>query len=374
MPSAQLTSQSQLQSQPQSQTSSSSSSASPVGLFSEPSSSSTEQATSDQASTGPSWSTQAAEPQAPTPSLCSDDGPEKEDDHDQPPSTPPPIGPSRSMFRFRGTGIPVTPSEHSRSLILDKSLLLKPQDRQQEQGPEQEQDTPQHIDHHADYEDSFIPIHPVTPEDPTGTQLESTVFRKRIPVSPLPAKSPRKPHPPNRRRSTPHPKKLLLTEDHEGEELPPALSFSTPPIAISTPGPVTHPPPESTLDTPNIFNDSRPLRQARHPPSRIPVPSSRRHASSTQPSDASKPQSTRRLTLGEELWIAAQSDGLNPENEDEVEDDLYVGTGTRSKNRGFLAHGGAGGNAVFMGTGYVEGAEEEREEQPNNPRSLIDEN
>lgn len=38
-----------------------------------------------------------------------------------------------------------------------------------------------------------------------------------------------------------------------------------------------------------------------------------------------------------------------------------MGFGTRSKKLGFLAHGGAGGAPVFMGVGYVEGAEEDSE-------------
>lgn len=49
------------------------------------------------------------------------------------------------------------------------------------------------------------------------------------------------------------------------------------------------------------------------------------------------------------------------EDEDE-ESGVLVGVGTRSKRLGFLAHGGAGGAPVFMGVGYVDGAEEEREE------------
>lgn len=376
MPAVQLTSQIQVQTQ----SSSSGSSASPVGLFSEPSSSSTEPATSDQGPSAPSWPTQTTEPEAPTPSLCSDNDPERDDEHDQPPSTPPPMFPSRNMYRFRGTGIPVSPSERSRSSIQNKSLFLRVQERKQErehehehepeQGQAQVQETPQHVDQHADYEDSFVPIHPVTPEDPTKTNSESTIFeKKRLPVSPLPNKSPRKPHPPGRRRSTPHPKKLLLPPDHhEDQEPPPVLTFATPPVAISTPAPAAQAPPKPSSDTPDVFNESRAPRP-RPPPSRIPVPSTRLRTTSYKLPSAPKAQPRRRLTLGEELWIAQQSDELNGDNEDEPDDGLYVGTGMRSRNQSFLAHGGAGGTPVIMETGYVEG--EEKEGSPEAHQDLI---
>lgn len=64
------------------------------------------------------------------------------------------------------------------------------------------------------------------------------------------------------------------------------------------------------------------------------------------------------MTLGEELWIAQQSDEVEAEDEDPTEDDLYVGTGRRNKKRGFLAYGGAGGKPIFMGVGNVERVEE----------------
>ncbi len=84
-------------------------------------------------------------------------------------------------------------------------------------------------------------------------------------------------------------------------------------------------------------------------------------ASQSRASSVSR-TSQRRLTLDEELWEAdkrsslAQADG---DEEDNLESEIFVGVGTRSKTQGFLAHGGAGGPPVFMGVGYVEGAEEE---------------
>jgi hypothetical protein len=68
------------------------------------------------------------------------------------------------------------------------------------------------------------------------------------------------------------------------------------------------------------------------------------------------------LTLGEELWIAQQSDEID--GEDDLEEGLYTSTGTRSKTQGFLAHGGAGGTPVVMGMISVEGAGEEKQASP----------
>lgn len=45
-----------------------------------------------------------------------------------------------------------------------------------------------------------------------------------------------------------------------------------------------------------------------------------------------------------------------------LDDGVLMGFGTMSKQRGFLAHGGAGGTPVFMGLGYVEGAEDPADE------------
>jgi len=48
---------------------------------------------------------------------------------------------------------------------------------------------------------------------------------------------------------------------------------------------------------------------------------------------------------------------------DDFNSDVLVGLGTRSKRRGFLAGGGAGGIPVFMGAGYVDGAIDDGDEQ-----------
>jgi hypothetical protein len=63
-------------------------------------------------------------------------------------------------------------------------------------------------------------------------------------------------------------------------------------------------------------------------------------------------------------------DGTASDDDDlGLDSGVFTGAGTKSKRRGFLAHGGAGGAPVFMGVGYVEGAidddEEEREKSPS---------
>ena len=65
---------------------------------------------------------------------------------------------------------------------------------------------------------------------------------------------------------------------------------------------------------------------------------------------------SRRRTLDEEIRIA-EDDGL-------FDSGVLVGVGTRSKKRGFLKGGGAAGTPVHMGVGYVIGAEESEDGEP----------
>jgi hypothetical protein len=58
----------------------------------------------------------------------------------------------------------------------------------------------------------------------------------------------------------------------------------------------------------------------------------------------------RRQTLDEEIRIA--------EGEGHMDSGIFVAVGSRSKKKGFLAGGGAAGAPIFMGVGYVEGAED----------------
>ena len=72
----------------------------------------------------------------------------------------------------------------------------------------------------------------------------------------------------------------------------------------------------------------------------------------------------RRRTLDEEIRIA-EDDGL-------LDDGILVGSGTRSKKRGFLKGGGAAGAPVHMGVGYVIDAEGSEDEQPTVKKTVGD--
>jgi hypothetical protein len=77
-------------------------------------------------------------------------------------------------------------------------------------------------------------------------------------------------------------------------------------------------------------------------------PSSRRRKASSGKSSTIR--KARRPTLDEEIRIA--------EEDGQMDSGVFVGVGSRSKKKGFLAGGGAAGAPVFMGVGYVEEAEE----------------
>lgn len=86
-------------------------------------------------------------------------------------------------------------------------------------------------------------------------------------------------------------------------------------------------------------------------------------STSSQESDpgpvSTSAHSRRRRTLDEELQRAG--DHLW-ESADELESGTLTGVGVKDHRGGFLARGGGGGSPVFMGVGYVQGAEEiERE-------------
>jgi len=101
--------------------------------------------------------------------------------------------------------------------------------------------------------------------------------------------------------------------------------------------------------------------------------SSRRSSQSRQRSTS---VSSRRLTLDEELrtatpyrhrdGTASDEDGLG------LDSGIFMGVGGKSKRRGFLAHGGAGGSPVFMGVGYVQDAVDDAVEEHEKSPSLRD--
>jgi hypothetical protein len=165
----------------------------------------------------------------------------------------------------------------------------------------------------------------------------SDIFRKRPPMSPLPVSTPTRVRAPARakgrksiptpertkRGATPKPKSImLLDEDDDGDDEDEPDELALPPK----------------------------LKWQREAQPRI-----------AEKSTAANSKGKRRLTLDEELARARSSDRLV---ELGLESGELFGTGTGSKRRGFLAGGGAGGAPVFMGAGYVRGAEENGLSQP----------
>jgi hypothetical protein len=70
---------------------------------------------------------------------------------------------------------------------------------------------------------------------------------------------------------------------------------------------------------------------------------------------SSKPEWDLNPAIMEDLSFRS----LFPNSDDEdLESNVYTGSGTRSKTAGFLKGGGAGGRAVWAGAGTVEGADE----------------
>ncbi|KAJ6448879.1 hypothetical protein C8R45DRAFT_1045491 [Mycena sanguinolenta] len=299
-----------------------------------------------------------------TPSLCSDKG--LDDSDERLPSTPP-------------------AAAHPDPLMPVRKLFVPP--------PRTERET---IDVDVDMDGHNNSAIAVTPPPPTrapggSRRPPSDVFDKRPPSSPMPTEpSPRKPRPPARIPRAPPPRPHPPDDEEEDE-----LSMSFGAYAARELSPGDRPPPSKGKAKAGSLaaNGKPPKSRERAPPPRSQsplqlVPPSRREKererASTAPSTASTSsrgaatgrtaKNRRRQTLDEELRSAAaelsrtrsrssQRDWDREESDNELDADLengmFVGVGTRPKNRGFLAHGGAGGEPIFMGVGYVEGVEDE---------------
>lgn len=262
---------------------------------------------------------------APTPSLCSDNDVDREEasPEEQLLSTPP-IGPSRAFYRFRGNGIPVEEADGSHK-VPDVVMSNSAQEDQEDEAS------------------SFIRVKPLRPRP--------NIFDKRPPSSPFPDKSPRRPKPPGRvSRVVEKPPPSDRTDEGSDDEDPLSLSFSSPDDLMYPRHPKLHK---------EAVSAESGSQQSTYPPRTASPSVSSHHSSSSQ----HKSQSSRQLTLEEEIRNAVHY-SRDGEDEEVFESGVFVGVGTRSKRRGFLAHGGAGGLPVFMGVGYVEDAEEEVEDDP----------
>ncbi|KAJ3992611.1 hypothetical protein F5050DRAFT_892571 [Lentinula boryana] len=249
---------------------------------------------------------------AETPSLCSDNDaehPRHAVDSSTPPSTPPP----GASTRF------TTPPKYVAEVI-DLEVDLVDKDDEREDGPSVAAGT------HWKQSRRRSSPHP------------SAYLAKRIPASPLPNLSPKRPKPPaSLKRGTSagrvvlHPRpptSLRFSPDNQGDEEEDPLSL------------------RFNKDEDIVASTSSGLPQHRH----------------------------RRSTLDEELRAAnkasliAETEGEY--SEDELGNALFIGTGNRSKKLGFLAHGGAGGPPVWMCEGYVLGAGCAEEEEGPKDRSF----
>lgn len=256
---------------------------------------------------------------APTPSLCSDNEIDRDatSPEDQPPSTPPinvSIGPSRAFFRFKGNGIPVEPEKLHRST--STSLSKKP----------------------SSHFDRETPL--AGPESNQLENAEKNIFNKRLPTSPLPKQPARKTRPPSRSvqrpiplQLTPHPRNAFNSDEEDR-----LLLSSSPPEDKAKALSKRHRSSSSSTKT-----------------MKVPSHNSRQSSKNNQIYE--------HLTLDEEIRNATSSSSPGPADDvyaerDGTEAPFYIGTGTRSKNRGFLKGGGAGGTPVFMGVGYVEGVDD----------------
>ncbi|KAJ7914882.1 hypothetical protein B0H13DRAFT_2001497 [Mycena leptocephala] len=269
-----------------------------------------------------------------TPSLCSDKGREDDDDSDERlPSTPPAAAPASNPY------MPV------------RKLFVPP--------PRKEKEI---IDVDMDGRGHNTP--PSPPRALAGSRRPphstTDVFAKRPPSSPMPADSPRKPRPPPRTPRAPPAPPPPEDQDEEEDEL--SLSFDTQDAPDLSPG--DRPPPSKGKSKAVVSANGKPKTRAHAPPHLVPT-RREKERTSVVPSTAStssrgtatgRPKNRRRQTLDEEMRSAAlersrsrsYSRSSQQDREREAELDLesgtLVGVGTRPKNRGFLARGGAAAN------------------------------
>ncbi|KIJ92501.1 hypothetical protein K443DRAFT_435103 [Laccaria amethystina LaAM-08-1] len=261
---------------------------------------------------------------APTPSLCSDNDNEREGDmspEDLLPSTPP-IPPSRGIFRFKGTGVPVEDESEREVIDVDMLEVYSPPTKPT----------------------SLLEDGPAV----LAQRHSTTFFDRRPPSSPMPAKSPTKPRPPARvPRIVPPPRP---SDDSEDED----------PLSMSIASQAGGSQPSDKASQSSLKQNSRQPQEEACRRSKQPSVRSSPGESSRSKVSKAELKARRRQTLDEELRTASseQEGGTDIS----LNDGILMGFGTMSKQRGFLAHGGAGGTPVFMGLGYVEGAEDPTDE------------
>ena len=321
-----------------------------------------------------------------TPSLCSDNDNEAED---RGPSTPP-LLPSRSgvgritdRFMNRQTAyapaseaVPVEPREqilerdiHNLASQPMKQQQLIPPAAQLPTGARSLSSTSTRLEHG----------HQLT----RAADIADDPFSRRPPSSPMLPETPRRPRPPGRVRSGSKPVKRPPIRNRSpspsDDDDPLTLSFAPPDESTPALVPVGKRPLAQgqasrkqrrvTLDEeirmvdPSYSEEERAMGKAEV--------QTRESSYSDEERVVSKGETRkRRSSYSDEERVVSKGETRRRQSSysdeerasHELENGVLVGVGRRSKRLGFLAHGGAGGEPVMMGVGYVEGAVVDDEE------------
>lgn len=277
-----------------------------------------------------------------TPSLCSDNENDDVSPEDALPPTPPrrpPTPPRRLKRQSRHRAVMDTPDA-------DKSL---PEIIDLVGDADADVDIPLPTHHTPSPVDS--PMRRRTPFSPENA------FANRVPSSPLPAHAvSKKPRPPGRIRIG----QLRI------QPVPfPDANKSSGHIPLPSSGPIV----------PVAAAAAQKMKQQQSKPAtRIPRAQPLAPAAKIAPADISSqsvsPHDRRRRTLdaeirraGDQLWDEDDEYGLD--------NGTLVGVGMKDMQGGFLARGGGGGSPVYMGDGYVQGAERHRRPSQRSVNSIV---
>ncbi|KAI6042466.1 hypothetical protein EDC04DRAFT_957175 [Pisolithus marmoratus] len=169
----------------------------------------------------------------------------------------------------------------------------------------------------------------ISPSPRSSRLRKGDIFEKRPPMSPIPDSTPRKPLAPARVRrvSTPKPKHVPPASDSDSDTN--SRNIDTVPFISLIP-----------------LSREKSTTSGKRP--------SVRRSQFTKPGRSKDDRGPP--TLDEELRTAQST--ADSGSAELPEDCVFAATGTKSSRKGFLAHGGGGGPPVFMGVGYVQGAEE----------------